>query len=232
MTAHKSLAQIFKTPQIVGTIHSAGSLRRAGRLSQGAVDFLEARVDHFLGDLQSLIHRLPRLSAQCIVTVRHPLEGGAAPITDAQRILLFRQFIPLAAIFDVELRSAEKLGPLCLEAKAAGVALILSHHDFLRTPPLEKMRDARDRAYSAGANVFKIAAKVATLAELGRLVSFLSEPSKIPLAVMGMGKFGKISRLLLAQGGSVLNYGFLDQPQVSGQWEATLLKKRLAELSE
>jgi hypothetical protein len=28
----------------------------------------------------------------------------------------------------------------------------------------------------------------------------------------------------------VLNYGYLDEPQVSGQWEATLLKQRLAEL--
>ena len=47
---------------------------------------------------------------------------------------------------------------------------------------------------------------------------------------MGMGRLGKISRLLLAQAGSVLNYGYLDQPNASGQWEATLLKKRLAEL--
>jgi 3-dehydroquinate dehydratase len=48
---------------------------------------------------------------------------------------------------------------------------------------------------------------------------------------MGMGRFGKISRLLLAQTGSVLNYGYLDRPNASGQWEAVLLKKRLAELT-
>ena len=49
---------------------------------------------------------------------------------------------------------------------------------------------------------------------------------------MGMGTFGKISRLLLAQAGSVLNYGYLDQPNASGQWEAVLLQKRLAELTD
>lgn len=48
---------------------------------------------------------------------------------------------------------------------------------------------------------------------------------------MGMGRFGKISRLLLAQSGSILNYGYLDRPNASGQWEATLLKKRLAEIA-
>jgi 3-dehydroquinate dehydratase-1 len=58
----------------------------------------------------------------------------------------------------------------------------------------------------------------------------LSKPGKLPLSVMGMGAYGKVSRLLLARAGSVLNYGYLDEPQVSGQWEATLLKQRLAEL--
>jgi 3-dehydroquinate dehydratase-1 len=48
---------------------------------------------------------------------------------------------------------------------------------------------------------------------------------------MGMGRFGKVSRLLLAQAGSVLNYGYLDRPNASGQWEATILKQRLKELA-
>jgi len=32
--------------------------------------------------------------------------------------------------------------------------------------------------------------------------------------------------------GSALNYGYLDEPNAPGQWEATLLKQRLAELSQ
>ena len=51
----------------------------------------------------------------------------------------------------------------------------------------------------------------------------------LPLAVMGMGAFGKVSRLALGKSGSVLNYGYLDKPQVSGQWPAALLKERLRE---
>ena len=45
-----------------------------------------------------------------------------------------------------------------------------------------------------------------------------------------MGVLGKISRLLLPCAGSLLNYGYLDRPQVPGQWEATLLKERIAEV--
>ena len=50
------------------------------------------------------------------------------------------------------------------------------------------------------------------------------------LSVMGMGAYGKVSRLVFARAGSVLNYGFLDRVQVPGQWPAELLKARLAEL--
>jgi 3-dehydroquinate dehydratase-1 len=49
---------------------------------------------------------------------------------------------------------------------------------------------------------------------------------------MGMGALGKVSRLVFAEAGSVLNYGYLDRPNASGQWEATLLKQRLKELRE
>jgi len=47
--------------------------------------------------------------------------------------------------------------------------------------------------------------------------------------VMGMGDFGKISRLTLGKSGSVLNYGYLDKPQIAGQWAVALLKERLRE---
>ena len=53
-----------------------------------------------------------------------------------------------------------------------------------------------------------------------------------PLSVMGMGPLGKASRLLFARAGSLLNYGYLGEPQVSGQWSALTLKARLEEVME
>ncbi len=55
---------------------------------------------------------------------------------------------------------------------------------------------------------------------LAQLLGIFGKKQPLPLSVMGMGRFGKISRLLLAQAGSVLNYGYLDRPNASGQWEA------------
>jgi 3-dehydroquinate dehydratase-1 len=46
---------------------------------------------------------------------------------------------------------------------------------------------------------------------------------------MGMGGLGRVSRISLGAAGSVLNYGWLHRPQVSGQWPARRLKKLIRE---
>ena len=77
----------------------------------------------------------------------------------------------------------------------------------------------------------KVAARVQTAGDLATFLEFLSTEHRLPLALMGMGTFGRVSRLVLAAAGSVLNYGFLGEtPQVSGQWPAALLRERIDEL--
>jgi 3-dehydroquinate dehydratase-1 len=47
---------------------------------------------------------------------------------------------------------------------------------------------------------------------------------------MGMGPWGRISRLVLAKCGSLLNYGYIGKSNAPGQWPAARLKELLAEL--
>ncbi len=225
----------FPSPgSVVGTVYSQGSLDAALRLSPGEVDFLELRVDEFAPDPARLEEALPRLGPPLILTVRHPLEGGAGGLDAARRRALFGRFLTRAAMVDVELRSAEELGDVLEAARQMGAGVILSHHDFHKTPSLGEMRALLAKA--AGADVFKLAAMADSPAEAARLLDFLAEepgpgsPKTPRLAVMGMGRFWKLSRLALGASGSVLNYGYLAEPQVSGQWPAMLLKQRLAEL--
>ena len=88
------------------------------------------------------------------------------------------------------------------------------------------------RARDAGADVCKVAATLRRLTDLARLLDFLAvESERLPLAVMGMGPFGRMSRPVLGAAGSVLNYGFLGRrPQVPGQWPVAVLKERIEEL--
>ncbi|MEP6672572.1 MAG: type I 3-dehydroquinate dehydratase [Chthoniobacter sp.] len=216
----------------MAAVHSPGALRAALQIRPGEVDFLEIRVDNFAADPAALLPVLPRLRVPLIITVRHPAEGGAHNLSFPQRRELFARFLPHASLIDVELRSFEKLSATVSAARLAGVKVIASVHHFHSTPPVAKLQRAIRQAYAAGADVCKLAALAGSPAALARLLGVFGKKQPLPLSVMGMGRFGKISRLLLAQAGSVLNYGYLDRPNASGQWEARLLKSRLAELVE
>ena len=231
ISASKNRRDLPKTFQIVGTIPSPAALSCALRLQPGAVDFFELRVDHFAGDPRPLARAIPRLSAPLIVTVRHPLEGGAHGLSIPRRRELYSQFLPTAEFIDIELRSARQLASTIEEARAHGVRLILSAHFFKTTPGLSRLESLRDRAFAAGADIFKVATLTRTLPEVLTLASLLARSPHRALSVMGMGAFGKLSRPLLACAGSVLNYGYLDAVQVPGQWPAPLLKERLAEFA-
>jgi 3-dehydroquinate dehydratase-1 len=196
------------------------------------VDVLEVRVDHFVTDLKLLAGAVPKLALPLIVTVRDPREGGAASLSMVERLTLYRQFLPAAAMIDVELRCAGGFQVLLDEAKRAGVHRILSWHDFRSTPAPGHLNARWTAALKFRPEVIKFATTARKPAHLAILVSFMATRPKKPAAsVMGMQTYGKVSRLTLAAMGSRLNYGYLGEPQVAGQWPAKVLKQRLAELA-
>jgi 3-dehydroquinate dehydratase-1 len=232
MSRRKNSRDLREQTQVVAAVHSPGALLCARKIRPGEVDLLEIRVDNFAADPAPLLAALPKLRVPLIVTVRHPAEGGANDLSFARRRELYGQFLPHAAFIDLELRSLEKLADVVAAARRSGVKIIASTHNFRTTPSTATLQQAIRRANAAGVDICKLAARAEIPANLGRLLALLARPQPLPLSVMAMGKFGKISRLLLAQAGSILNYGYLDRPNASGQWEARLLKSRLAELEE
>ena len=224
-------------PWVVGTVYSSGSLAAARALTprSGGPDLLELRVDHFArrpGRLDGLVAQGPR---PFLVTVRHPAEGGAmgegGVPGPSERRRLYERFLPAAAYVDVEVRSLRALAGTVARAKAEGVRVVASFHDFRGMPGAERLRDLTGRALDAGADVFKVAAMTTGPGDLARLLDFLAREQRLPLAVMGMGRLGRVSRLALAAAGSVLNYGYLGpRAQVPGQWPAATLRERIGEL--
>jgi 3-dehydroquinate dehydratase-1 len=217
-------------PLVVGTIHSKGALQRALRLRRGEVDLLELRVDAFAEEAGVLLKAIPKLPAPLLLTVRHPKEGAMAALSLGERRELFGQFLPLCEWMDVEVRSLAQLAPVISRARAMGVRLIVSDHHFSRTPALEVLRRRLKLAQVVEPDVIKVAAAAKSPRDVSKLLDFLVTEPQGRLAVMGMGPYGQVSRLVLGSCGSVLNYGYLHEALVPGQWEATELKKRLLEL--
>jgi 3-dehydroquinate dehydratase I len=204
----------LRRSNVVGVIHTVGGFSDAGN---PALDAAEVRVDAL--PATPCLRQVADLSVPAILTVRHPDEGGARPIDDEERLAHYLALLPAAAAVDIEMRSAKGLSNLLETVRSEKKTLILSFHDFEATPSLAKLRSIGARARRAGADIVKIATRTDRAAEVARLLVLLEEAPG-PLAVMGMGALGRASRLLFAKAGSVLNYGWLDKPQVPGQWSA------------
>src|SRR6266702_2401990 len=215
-------------PQLVGVIASPADLRFASRMKEPP-DLFELRLDCLVDVLDQVEKQLSILSgrrgdtrrgepAPVIITARDPREGGANNLSFQQRLDLLLRFLPYAKYLDVELRSTRGFKSLLARARKQHVRRILSFHDFKSTPSPGSLRARAASAKAHGADIFKVATRTDTPAELARLVDFvMNKGVDLSVSAMGIGRLGAISRLLLASYGSVLNYGSLRQAQVEGQ---------------
>jgi 3-dehydroquinate dehydratase-1 len=192
--------------RVVGVIASEEDLHRVLRM-RAPPDLLELRLDRLVSLVDRLDNVLPKIRTPLIITARHPLEGGAADLDLRQRRDLLTRFLNHADYIDVELRSASALQSLLTLAKNKNVHRIISVHSFKSTPSARILEAKAREAKSHGANVFKVATRTDTPVELGRLLEFITATrSRVPIAAMGIGKLGAISRVLLARAGSALIY--------------------------
>ncbi len=199
---------------IVGVIASEADLRLAVAMDEPP-DFFELRLDQLFPIRDEVEKEISQLKAPVIVTARHPGEGGANNLSSARRRDLLSRFLPYAKYVDVELRSADSLHSLL---PPSDVARILSLHDFDSTPTPRSLHAKARKAKSLGAAIFKVATQTDTPAQLARLLEFISEDEVgLPVAAMGIGSLGALSRILLAGCGSCLAYASLAEANVEGQ---------------
>lgn len=224
-----------RQPKVVGSFGSllelqsshAESVRNECDIAEIRLDLLDAGGAAYASSPPwNHLSKIPLL-----FTARRIEEGGARAIDPDARMELLRSALDDAAWVDVEVASIHEMRELLDELAERNIPWIASYHDFHQLPPTEELERAAEQARAAGAAVFKAAAKLASPADLARLAEFQLAGHGIPVATMGMGPLAPVSRLLCAQCGSVLNYGYLGATATApGQWDAALLKQTIARL--
>ena len=221
MTARKPLG---RGPRLVGVIMSLADLDSAIRMRKPP-DLFELRLDQLARDVDEVEEKLSKLRAPLIMTARHPREGGANQLSTQQRRDLLSRFLPRARYIDVELRSVNALQSLLQAARRKNVGRIVSFHNLKATPDSRTLRTKARAAKAQGANIFKLATRTDTPAQLARLFDFMTKKNvDLAVSVMGIGRFGAISRVLLAHCGSALIYASLCESQIEGQMSLEQLR--------
>ena len=223
-------------PRVVGSFGNGTDLQDVTASAvKGSCDLAEIRLDLLIGSnlqvestLWSHLAGIPLL-----FTARRAEEGGAQALDAAARMDLLRVALDQAAWVDIEVASIREMGGLLAELAERAIPWIASYHDFEKLPDTDVLEHAAKQAKLAGAAVFKAAAKLASPADVARLAGFQLADHGLPVATMGMGPLAPVSRLLCAQCGSVLNYGYLGNTATApGQWDSALLKTAIARLTQ
>lgn len=166
-------------------------------------DLVELRLDGL--DRPDVRGALAGRTRPVIVTCRASWEGGHFRGSEEARVNLLREALASDAEFvDIEWRAEAARALITDEVRHR---VVLSMHDFERTPPdlgsqVEAMR-------AIGTGVVKVAARTRRLAELRPLLAIGRSPARAgqSTVVIGMGTAGLPSRALPAHFGSRWTYG-------------------------
>jgi len=221
----------FARPHVVGSFSSASEMKAVAKEEVSQLcDIAEVRLDLMGKDAQ---HRpWEQLNLPLLFTARRKEEGGALDASASERSAMLFDAIKDADIVDIEVASIPSMGGLLDSLKERSIPWVASFHDFHRLPDASTLAKAVQQAHEAGATIFKLAAHLDSPADMARLADFQRDDHGLRKATMGMGPLAAVSRLLCAQCGSALNYGYIGKaPTAPGQWDAGLLKEAIARLT-
>lgn len=172
-----------------------------------------------LSDIHAIIPDLP-----LIFTFRSAKEGGEKQVSIEYYIALNVAAAEsgLVDIIDVELFNEEQdVRGLVEAAHAHNVAVIISNHDFHKTPPKEELISRLCKMQELGGDLPKIAVMpqdagdVLTLLEATHIMK--TKHADRPIITMSMAGAGVVSRLSGEIFGSALTFGAAHKPSAPGQ---------------
>ncbi len=232
--AHATFQPFLAKPSVVGSFGSAADLRETNAtIVRQSCDIAEIRLDAMAADSADAVPTPWQHLAEIplLFTARRGDEGGVGNLAAPRRIELLKSVLHQAAWIDLEVASIDEMGTLLDMLDGLKIPWIASFHDFQKLPTTAVLEAAAKRARQAGAAIFKTAAMLAGPADIARLAEFQLADHGIPVASMGMGPLAPMSRLLCAQCGSALNYGYIGKTATApGQWDALTLKQAITKL--
>lgn len=185
------------------------------------------KVRSVLKSLKEILGDMPIL-----FTFRTRKEGGKCEIVQEEyrKLLLMVASTKNADLLDVELSAGKVLQEIVEEVHSHGGKVILSHHDFEKTPSVSEMKDDLSRMEAMGGDLIKLAVMPHTEEDVFKLLAVSREwkdSGKQPAVTMAMGRMGAISRMAGEFFGSAITFGTVGRASAPGQIPSRRLKEVL-----
>jgi 3-dehydroquinate dehydratase-1 len=207
---------------------SGGEREESVRHALSSVGWVELRIDMFPEKRRTVLRFPRRTGLRVIGTVRWKKESGNGKpgMSEKERLELYKNIMDCVDYVDVEIKSRIAL-QVVEYAREKGKKVILSYHDFNRTPSFSVLEKIYEEGREFKPDIVKIAAKACSRNELFTLLSFTYKYSgRFPLVVTPMG-VSAVERLMPIYMGSLFTYVSLHKPTAPGQPSLDFIKKFL-----
>jgi 3-dehydroquinate dehydratase-1 len=199
------------------------------------IDVVEIRLDAMQ---QVAIPELCRgISRPLLFTNRPAWEGGHCTKAEEERLEPLHEAVRQQAAFvDLELKTPLQYRKQLLDKiRGLQTRLIISHHDFKKTPAAAALSTILQQQVDSGAHIGKIVTMAHSYLDVLRVLHLQCEAQRLnfPLIAFCMGEEGKLSRIITLLLGGFMTYAAIDEQQATapGQLSVSQLKKAMARLS-
>ena len=183
---------------------SLSHMKQVDLAVNSGADLLELRLDLMGRSPEELFPLLPD-SMPTVVTCRPGIH------TEEERARLLKKGLELGASYvDVETESSTAfLKDIKESVVRYGARLIVSYHNFERTPDLEDLESVVMACYEKGGDLAKVATMVKGSDDLLTLLALYRMPGQ--KVILGMGAQGRILRLLSPYLGGAFTFASLEE---------------------
>ncbi|MDD3026943.1 MAG: type I 3-dehydroquinate dehydratase [Erysipelotrichaceae bacterium] len=205
-------------------------------LQTKGIDLIELRIDCFenvkddealttLSNNIKMINQLP-----IIFTLRTRNEGGNLHVEPREYAHIIEVAIQTGAyeIYDIELLINDSVViDLVAKIHERGKKVIMSNHDFHRTPSINTMSMRFMKMASFNGDILKIAVTPSNYLDVLKILEFTDECNTIfnvPVVVIAMGKLGVLTRMTGSLFGSAITFAKVGDGSAPGQVDLEDLK--------
>ncbi len=189
-------------------------------------DYVEIRFDFLRTDeIPKTLEIIKEDIKKVVCTLRPKSEGGKFEGVEEERIAILKliaEYNPF--LLDVEFNTIKKNKELVKYLNSTKTKLLISWHDFKKTPKFSELRSIMNQMTKFSQNV-KIVTTAKSVDDSTRILQLYSKNGKNNLIAFAMGNNGRVSRILCLYLGSPYTYVSLGKPIAPGQLSVDEVKK-------
>jgi len=189
-------------------------------------DYVEVRFDFLkIEQIPEAIEIIKKDLRKIVCTLRPKTEGGKFTGNEKERIAILKliaEYNPF--LLDVEFNTLKRNSSLVKYLKSTKTKLLVSWHDFKKTPSSTELKKKMNEMIKFSSNV-KIVCTAKSTDDSNRMLELYSKKGKSNLISFAMGDLGRISRILCLYLGSPFTYVSLGKAIAPGQFSVDEIKK-------